>query len=161
LRDLSSTGCDSAALWNDSRAWFITKWDGRCAGAGFLDTELLFAVESTQSRCLCVQLFGKAVVGWERQAICNLALASPSPDALITDMLQLCPALVSAGAAFPRSATPNLDKAATQISAIKHCIEAFGALLNDREFQNHSTVEGCNAALDRWRVKYNQAGTGI
>jgi hypothetical protein len=142
---------DSAALWNDSRAWFVTAFPGKFAGAP--DDEMLFVVEIPRSHCLLIRLFHPSP-GWEYQALSRLAAQYPSPDVLITDHTRLQHPLVSAGASFEKPATAYLHKPITLMPAIAQCIRSLVDVLTEL-MPSHNPTDGINAKLEAWRIAYN------
>lgn len=131
---------------NESRAWFVTKWPGKYAGAP--EAEMLFVLEIPRSRCLSIQLVADSTRGWEHQVLCRLASENASPDALITDNSRLQHILVSVGASFQKPATSYLDKPITLMPAIHQCIRSLTELLNRPAFQAQSAISNLNEALE-------------
>jgi hypothetical protein len=151
---------DSSTLHNDSRAWFVTKWPGKYAGAP--DADILFVFEIPRPRCLCIQLVAHSTQGWEHQVLCDLASTFPAPEVLITDNTKLQHALVSAGASFQNPATAYLEKPITLMPAIRQCLLSLMELLNTPAFQTLSAISELNEGLESWRTKYNAGScTGI
>jgi hypothetical protein len=144
---------DSSTLHDRSRAWFITKWPGKYAGAP--DTDMLFVIEIPRSHCLCIQLFPSVARGWEHRVLNDLVTGHHAPEALITDNTRLHPVLVSVGCSFQQPATAYLDKPITLMPAIHRCIVSLTEVLNQPLFRCQSSTEKLNEALELWRIRYN------
>ncbi len=144
---------DSSSLHNDSRAWFVTKWPGKYAGAP--EADILFVFEIPRPRCLCIRLVANSTQGWEHQVLCSPASIFPPPETLITDNTKLQHALVSAGARFQNPATAYLEKPITLMPVIHQCILSLTELLNSPTFQTLSGINELNEGLESWRTKYN------
>ncbi|WP_201640988.1 hypothetical protein [Paraburkholderia metrosideri] len=145
---------DSVRFDDSSRAWFVTRWNGRIVGAA-PEFELLFVVEIPRSSCLCLKLFGKSFKGWEIQALRDLASVISPPDFLVTDDTSLQSTLVSTAASFRNPVAAYLHKPITAMPAIQKCIDSVTELMHQPFFQARSTVEEINEQLEHWRAFYN------
>ena len=151
----SSSNWDSAILSNETRAWFVTTWNGKCAGSASMD--FLFAIEIPKSRCIAARLCNKSEGEWKHQ-ITDIASVAKPPDLLITDAKKMLPALAILAASFQKPTSALLDVPITLMPAIERCISKLMDKLNDPAFQSLESVDLRNVELDAWRAEYNEIG---
>lgn len=136
-----------------SSRWFITSWPGRYVGAS--DAALLFVLDSSASRCLCLRLFRSVPPNWEYGELARLLNAYCTPDALVTDERRLQHTR-DRRSPLDRATSAHLDKSITLLTpAVASCMRSLECLFNDSEFQMFTTFVDINAALKSWHLFYN------
>jgi hypothetical protein len=153
MPDETGQSWDSASLDERSRAWYVTKLNGRCAGAP--SCEILLVIQIPQPCCIIAKLFPISAKGWEHIALRALVTDSP-PTILITDDKKLMHTLVSVGSSLERPATPYLDKPIALMPAIDQCVRSMVSILNGEPFTTGASIDRLNEAFEIWRLDYNR-----